>query len=30
VQRFHIDVFVAVEWVWIGEERVYEGGEWII
>lgn len=30
VQRFHIDVFVAVEWVWIGEERVYEGGEWKI
>ena len=30
VQRFHIDVFVAVEWVWIGEERVYGGGRWMI
>ena len=30
VQRFHIDVFVALEAVYIGEERVYEGGAWKI
>lgn len=29
VQRFHIDVFVALEWVYIGDERVFENGEWI-
>ena len=30
IQRFHIDVFIATEWVYIGDQRVYEGGGWII
>ena len=30
VQRFHIDVFVALEAVYIGEERVYGENEWTI
>ena len=30
IQRFHIDVFIATEWVYIGNQRVYEGGGWII
>jgi hypothetical protein len=30
IQRFHIDVFVATEWVYIWDQRVYEGGKWII
>jgi aminopeptidase len=30
IQRFHIDVFVALEWVFVGEKRVYEGGKWSI
>lgn len=30
IQRFHIDVFIALEWVYIGEKRVFEGGRWIV
>ncbi len=30
IQRFHIDVFVALEWVYIGDQRVYEGGKWAV
>ena len=30
IQRFHIDVFIATEWVYIGDQRVYEGGGWTI
>lgn len=30
VQRFHIDVFVALESVYIGDRRVYEDGKWNI
>ncbi len=30
IQRFHIDVFIALEWVYIGEQRVYEDGIWTI
>ena len=30
VQRFHIDVFIALDWVWIGEERVYEDWRWAL
>jgi hypothetical protein len=30
VQRFHIDVFTALEAVYIGEKRVFEDGEWTI
>ena len=30
IQRFHIDVFIATEWVYIWDQRVYEGGKWII
>lgn len=29
VQRFHIDVFVALESVFIGEEKIFEKGKWI-
>ena len=30
IQRFHIDVFIATEWVYIGEQRVYENGGWVL
>ncbi len=30
IQRFHIDVFIATEWVYIGEQRVYEDGGWVV
>jgi hypothetical protein len=30
IQRFHIDVFIATEWVYIGEQRVYEDGGWLV
>ena len=30
VQRFHIDVFIALERVWVGEENIFEGGEWVV
>lgn len=30
VQRFHIDVFVALESVYIGDEKVFEDGKWIV
>lgn len=30
MQRFHIDVFIALESVSIGEQRVFEKGTWII
>ncbi len=28
IQRFHIDVFIATEWVYIWENRVFENGKW--
>ncbi len=30
IQRFHIDVFLALESVYIGEQRVFEDKKWII
>jgi aminopeptidase len=30
IQRFHIDVFIATEWVYIWDQRVYEDGGWTI
>ena len=30
VQRFHIDVFVALEAVYVDEKRVFEGGKWTV
>lgn len=30
MQRFHVDVFVALDSVIIGEKKVFENGEWII
>jgi aminopeptidase len=30
IQRFHIDVFIALEGVYIGEERAYEWWKWTI
>lgn len=30
IQRFHIDVFIATEWVYIGDQRIYEDGSWIV
>jgi aminopeptidase len=30
IQRFHIDVFVALEAVYIGEKKIFEIGEWKI
>ncbi len=28
LQRFHIDVFIALEWVFIGEEKIYSDWQW--
>ena len=30
IQRFHIDVFVALDSVYIGEDKIFEDGKWII
>ena len=30
IQRFHIDVFVALAGVYIGSKRVFQDGKWII
>jgi aminopeptidase len=30
IQRFHIDVFIDVSWVWIGDTRAFESGSWSI
>ncbi|MBC7498859.1 hypothetical protein H7170_04420 [Candidatus Gracilibacteria bacterium] len=30
IQRFHIDVFIATEGVYIGDQRIYEDGSWIV
>ncbi len=30
IQRFHIDVFIATEWVYIGDQSIYEDGSWIV
>ncbi len=30
VQRFHIDVFVSLESVWIGDTQVYGDDMWIL
>lgn len=30
LQRFHIDVFIAVEAVYFGEQKVFENNSWII
>mgnify|MGYP007120793942 CR=1 FL=1 len=30
VQRFHIDVFVALDTVYIGETKIFENGIWKI
>ncbi len=30
IQRFHIDVFVALEAVYIGEKRIFADGKWIV
>jgi aminopeptidase len=30
VQRFHIDVFIALQTVYIGEKQVFENGKWSI
>jgi aminopeptidase len=30
IQRFHIDVFIALEGVYIGEQRVFENKKWIV
>jgi len=30
VQRFHIDVFVTLDSVFIDENKVFDGGKWII
>ncbi len=30
IQRFHIDVFIALEAVYIGERRIFENGKWTV
>ncbi len=30
IQRFHIDVFVALDSVYIGKEKIFEDGKWIV
>ncbi|NRH21614.1 hypothetical protein HOO68_06250 [Candidatus Gracilibacteria bacterium] len=30
IQRFHIDVFIALEAVYIGEKQIFENGNWIL
>ena len=30
IQRFHIDVFIATEWVYIGEQKIYANGGWTL
>ncbi len=30
IQRFHIDVFLALDSVYIGEQKVYENGNWTV
>ncbi|MFZ2256259.1 MAG: hypothetical protein WAW59_00095 [Patescibacteria group bacterium] len=30
VQRFHIDVFIALDAVYIGETKVFEDGRWCV
>lgn len=30
VQRFHIDIFVAMESMYVGDVKVFENGQWII
>lgn len=30
IQRFHIDVFVALESVYVGEKKIFDNGKWIL
>lgn len=30
VQRFHIDVFIAISEMYVGDVKVFDGGTWII
>lgn len=30
VQRFHIDIFIALKEMYIGEVKVFENGDWIV
>ncbi len=30
IQRFHIDVFIATEWVYIWDKRIYENSGWTL